>query len=380
MKTKSLKIFFDIDAAAQPNKSGIGYYSLGLLQSISEEEDITVYAHYFNFFGLSNPNLPKLKNVIYKESRFIHRKVYNFFRRFGIQIPYEILSKVKSDFAIFPNFTHRPSIFNTPFALAVHDLTYINYASTVSPRNQKDLSKFVPKSIAKAKFIICISETIKKELTEYYQVLPHKVIVTLIPPPAYKPNVNFSISQALKEMNIQKKFILFIGNSEPRKNIYNLVKGYNLLDKKLRDTYLLVISGAKGWGSGQEHNFNINNEIINTGYVTEEEKYALFSSTTLLVMPSLYEGYGMPIIEAMQHNKPVAVSDIEVFHEVTNDAAFFFDQTNPISIAQSLTESLTNKQKRASFLDQNSKLLKELTWSNTAKIVTNRIKETLGIN
>jgi len=344
MKNNKPTVFFDIDAAAQPNKSGIGIYSLGLLESLAKNNNYQIVAHYFNFLGRSNVDLPDLTGVKYKQSKFVHRKIFNALRRIGLNIPIEVLTGLRFDFAIFPNFISKISLFRTPYTVTVHDFAYIDYSDTVSKRNKRDLERFVPKSIRGARFVQCISFAMANELEKHYPRLAKKIIVTHIPAAsAIRTDKDASVN-ILKKFGIAKKYVLFIGNKEPRKNINNLLKAYGLLNEAVKNKNHLVIVGAKGWNEGIDIRLlnNLGSRVVSTGYVSDVEKAVLISHSSLMIVPSLYEGFGIPIAEAFSYGTPLAVSDIPVFREVAGNNAAYFNPHNVHDMKRVIAKSLSD--------------------------------------
>jgi glycosyltransferase involved in cell wall biosynthesis len=152
----------------------------------------------------------------------------------------------------------------------------------------------------------------------------------------------------LKKMGIQGKYILFVGSIEPRKNIQNLVEAYTKLPMFIKDTYSLVLAGGKGWKDEQilasiKDAQNNGNKIIQTGYITEAEKDALYKDASLFVLPSHYEGFGMPIYEAMQYKIPIVASNIPVFNEIAGDSITYFDKDSVGDIANVMEKIISSK-------------------------------------
>ncbi len=156
-------------------------------------------------------------------------------------------------------------------------------------------------------------------------------------------------------------------------------KGYALLDQKIRDEFPLVLAGGKGWNDDQmlerieelrSHDFN----IIQTGYVSDKEKAALYEGAVLCVQPSHYEGLGMPLLEAMGYNKPVVCGDIDVFHELADNAAFYFDKDKPASIAKALSKVITEPKTRGRLIELGKQRLANYpSWGNVASDLLARI-------
>lgn len=369
--TKPLNIVFDANPLLL-NKSGVGYYTNELIQALSHSGDneVELVGYFFNFLNRKNiRNLPQATNIRYVQTRLFPGKVLNILRRIGLQFPIEILTKQKADIALFPNFVSLPSITNTSKVAVIHDLCFVDCPEYVADKNRAFLQRWVPKSVKSVDLVVTISEFTKERIKEMYGVDDSKVYITPIHP-IEKVNPDFTI---LERHNLAEDYLLFVGTIEPRKNIINLVNSYALLPDSIKAKTPLVLVGGKGWHDEEtlERIKELQVEglsIILTNYVTDAEKAALYEKAKLCVQPSHYEGFGMPVLEAMSYGKPVACSDIEVLHEVAGDDAVYFDKDNPESIAKTLEDFITNDTKLKEYGKRGAKRLENFpTWDVIAK-------------
>lgn len=385
MPRKKLRILVDADAAGESTKSGIGYYTAGLLKALAavDKTNIEVTGHYFNFLGRGRPDLPAASNLKYKKSTLVHRKVVNGLRRLGINIPYELLAKTRADFVIFPNFTARSSMLNVPFAPVVHDLTYLDHPEFVSPKNRQDLEKFVPESLEHAAFAITVSHTSKRVLTEHYPWFDKPVVAEHTPPITSEvPSISVS-EKRLGALNISTPYILFIGNLEPRKNIQGIVEAYTALPAKLREEYSLVLAGGEGWNNEdiRETMRNAQSQglrIIETGYISELDRNVLYSNASQFVFPSFYEGYGIPIMEAMSYGVPVVASDLGVFREIAEDAILYCNPYDSNDLAKKIELSLTDFQLRKRLIRSGRLCVTKKSWDKVARSILKEIERALA--
>ena len=146
----------------------------------------------------------------------------------------------------------------------------------------------------------------------------------------------------------------------------------------ISNDYSLVISGNKGW-KDERLRQKINEfaskgvDIVETGYVSASEKSALFENAHVYVYPSHYEGFGMQIIEAMQHRTPLALSNIAVFKEIAQDAAVYFNKDNPQDIAKKIVQLIDDDELRKNIVSKYPRLLEKFSWENSSKDFLNRI-------
>ena len=338
------KIRVEISALATPHQSGVARYTQLLVNSLAKHPNTKVYGSYFNF--LNRQQEPVIDSRVVKEKNiFFPLRVYAKLNSLFKVPPFDIFKK-KVDLTIHPNFTLWPTTKSKYTATLIHDLTYILYPDLVENKNLPHLKRVVPTAVKKSDFIITISQTMKKEIEQNFKVDSSRLIVTTIPPDEifYKKSDN----EIHKKYNISTdNYILFIGNLEPRKNLSTLVKAYRLLPADIKKKYSLIIGGGKGWNfeeterlieSGPE-----DENIIKIGFVDQQDLPALYQKASLFVMPSLYEGFGMPILEALASECNVLASDIPILRETGGDAVTYAKPDSPKDFSQKIDIALQAK-------------------------------------
>ncbi|MBX6334878.1 glycosyltransferase, partial [Candidatus Saccharibacteria bacterium] len=160
---------------------------------------------------------------------------------------------------------------------------------------------------------------------------------------------------------------------------------YRQLPQELRDEYSMVIAGRIGWNCQAEEAALAEAvadgfDVRHLGYVDEDTRTALFKNATLFVSASNYEGYGMPVIEAMAAGVPVAISDIPVFREVAQENAFYFDQTKPTTIAAIIQEALLDDKRRTRLSIAGLNRVAQFDWDRVTTNIHDKIIETLHSN
>jgi glycosyltransferase involved in cell wall biosynthesis len=378
MKNKPITLLFDVSPLANSKKSGVGYYTERLLVALASRypDDLQIIGHYFNFLSKKDVSLPEHPNIHYRQTTLFPSKLINIFRRVGIELPLELFLRKKGDFIIYPNFVGFRSLRKIPSSVAVHDLGYLDCPEYLQAGNRTFLTRYVPKSIRRSNLVITISEATKSAIQRHYGTADSKFVITPIPPP--KTDITPE-----KPSNINGKFILFVSTLEPRKNFIGLVRGYMQLPAEARHEYSLVLAGGPGWNVQselaeitklQEQGEN----IITTGYISEQEKAWLLQNATLFVLPSHYEGFGMPILEAMAVGTPTAVSDIPVFHEVSGDASIYFKKDDPQAIANSLQDILASPELQNKLSDLGHAQVDKLDWNTIAESLFERIRSEIS--
>lgn len=343
-RPKKTTILFD----AQPllgSKTGVGYYTLGLITNLARKysDEFEFVGHYYNFLGRKQiKGLPAAPNIRYRSVSWIPGRAVYMLNRLGVMLPIELLTRMRADFILYPNFWGQPSLLNTPNANVIHDLSYIDVAEFVSDKNARDLTHFVPHTTKRASFVIAVSEFSKRRTSDTYHVAPDSILTTYIP--ASKPR---DISTIKTKLPIKKPFILFVGTLEPRKNLVTLLDAYTKLPEKIRRSHTLVLAGKMDWK--YEATAAKLKELIDTGYdvkylgyVDEDTRALLYARADCFILPAFYEGFGMPILEALSYDTPVCASDIPVFHEIAGDYITYFDPHDPVAMAKAISDTITS--------------------------------------
>lgn len=377
---RPLRIIFDASPMLV-NRTGIAYYTEQLATSLAEQypNEIELVGFYYNFLGRkSTKHFPRRKNLRYKGVNFLPGKIVYQLRRWGIEVPVEYLAKTSGDFILYPNFLSYPSFNRTPSAPVIHDLTYLDLPQYVAHKNRQDLERFVPKAIERSNFVITVSDFTKQRVRTIYNTPKENIVVTPIPPSEPRIFTEKKRAGLLKKQGVNKPYILFLGTVEPRKNLIGLMEAYTLLPEEIRREHSLVIAGMVGWNCEaelakikdlQERGY----DIKQIGYVDEPTRAALYAGARLFVSASSYEGFGMPVLEAMSYGTPVAASNIPVFREVAGDSAIYFDQAEATTIARTLSKLLSDPKQLEKLGNQGKRRAHAMHWDEIAKQVYDRI-------
>ena len=266
--------------------------------------------------------------------------------------------------------------------LTIHDLSLLLHPETHERRSVARAKRRLPLMARTADAIVVPTEAIKREVCERLRVAEEKVFS--VPEAArefFRP-VPIGDTRATRErLGIGDEFILTVGTIEPRKNIPTLVDAFERLRLLESNRQLqLVIAGGEGWLSGSSfeaiRSSTAADRIVLTGYLEDEALRDLYSSCRVFVYPSLYEGFGLPPLEAMACGAPGIVSDIAALLESTGGAARTADARNPDDLAHAISDLLNDDAKRAALIEAGRKRVTELSWKKTA-IQTLQIYQTL---
>jgi glycosyltransferase involved in cell wall biosynthesis len=376
------KILFDASPMMDVKKSGVGYYVGHLFSSLGEHygNKLQLTGYYFDFLGHGHKAPPTLKGATFQKIWLMPGKLLSVCRRLGFQPFLELFTQRNADIVLFTNYVSLPMIRKKRSALVIYDLSFLDHPEYMQTINLEYLKRFCAPSIRRADLIITISEFTKQRLLHHFPDLKAPIIITPIPP-VETDTTPVPLDERLTDLGIQaQKYLLFVSTLEPRKNVQNLIKAYVTLPKQIRNEYALVLAGGKGWKDEEIHEDiktqqDAGANIILTGYISETEKKALYSQASLFVMPSHYEGFGMPILEAMQYGIPVACSDIPIFREVAGNAAEYFDKDDATSISNTLHNVLTNGSRRKRLKQASAEQLDKFSWEDIAKNVYTALRK-----
>lgn len=349
-----MKIYIEGSAIFTNNKSGVGQYSKRLTEALLDELKTDDSLHVYGFMPLRKNTRKQMKSI--KDPRLKYKIipmpaiVYNaFLKIFHIHLPVDLLMLKKPDIIIFPNYFVHPTIMKTKKLAVIHDLGFIHYPETISPRNLYYLNKYIPYTIKQSDKIITVSSSSKKQIAKEYNIPANnlEVVYPFNDQKEYYPRAKKEVISVKNKLKIRGKYILFVGTIEPRKNIQGLLGAYHQLDNSIKSKYGLVLAGGKGWlDEDIQKTINANirsgDNIILTGYVDDDDLPALNSGASLMIYPSLCEGFGMSVLDAMACGVPVITSNNSSLPEVVGDAAILINPKNVNDISKSIKRVLTS--------------------------------------
>jgi glycosyltransferase involved in cell wall biosynthesis len=241
-----------------------------------------------------------------------------------------------------------PPLLRSRSVLTVYDLSYEWFPQFFHRRILAQMKLLVPWSCRRADHIITISESSKRDLVEIYGLDPERITVTY-PGPAEncKPMDSGQARDRLRQAyGIAAPFILYVGNLEPRKNLSRLLEAFAELKRKELMVHKFVIVGQKAWfydGVFETiRNHSLGEEVILTGYIPANDLPLFYNAASLMIYPSLYEGFGLPVVEAMACSTPVITSSGSSLEEIAGDAALLVDPYSVSSIATAMEKVANN--------------------------------------
>lgn len=286
-------------------------------------------------------------------------------------LPLELYLKNKVDLFFSPAH-YSPRFCPVPQVVTIHDLSYFYYPNEFLKKDLYQLMNWTKYSVNKATKIIAVSKTTKKDLMKWYHLPEDRIEVIYN---GFEKNVNRRTAAVLGKEN---HYILFVGTLQPRKNLHVLIDAFNRLIK-IRPEFSLVIAGKTGWLYEdifqKVKNLGIEKKVIFTGHVPDEELTWLYKNAFCLVMHSFYEGFGIPILEAMANGCPVISSFTSSLPEVGGDACLYFDPQNPADLLDKLNQLINNDNLRKELIEKGRERIKLFSWKKSAEQTLKVIKD-----
>ncbi len=258
-----------------------------------------------------------------------------------------------------------------PVVVTVHDISYVAHPEWFSKRDLRVLSATVPLSIRKARRVITVSEICREQIIEHYRVPRDKVVaIPNAAGPAASPLSDEAAHQELSALGLdpQRPYVLAVGNLQPRKNLIRLITAIRRMAAAGLDISL-VIAGPEHYRAEEvlAAAREATERIRFTGYLTDRQLAACYSCAAAFAFPSLFEGFGIPALEAMAHGVPVVCSEVEALREVCGDAALYFDPFDVDSISEALTRAITDSQLRIDLSRQGRVRAAQFSWLQSAQ-------------
>jgi glycosyltransferase involved in cell wall biosynthesis len=274
--------------------------------------------------------------------------------------------------------------------VTVHDIYFLKNPEQTQKASREVFSRRMKRDLERADRIICVSRFTANEVIEYFGTDEEKVRVihhgidhvdsSLSNADSKKDNTNIRQKYNITE---DEKLILYIGTIEPRKNPLLLIKAFELLCDSSKEKLRLVIGGGYGWGIDEIRrvieNSGQRQRITVTGYLPRNDIELFYKESDVLVFPSYYEGFGLPIVEAMAIGLPVITASRSSMPEVGGDAAIYFENDDPGELAELMKDVLVNSRLREEYIKRGIKHSSNFRWRKAADETASLYREVLGV-
>lgn len=371
-------IGIDGNEANVASRVGSGQYAFALLHEFANGED-----NQFVIYLKDKPlaGLPK-ESINFKYKIFGPKRLWTQFA-----LPLRLTFGPKPN--VFFSLTHYgPRFSRVPYVVTIHDLSYLHYPNLFKKDDLLQLRNWTKYSIKNSAHIIAVSDTTKKDIIKNYQVDPSKITVTYegYNKNLFKPQSQDAIAKVKKKYEIGSDYIIFIGTLQPRKNLERLLEAFKILVHSSQSradsnkisvnrepstvNLSLVIVGKKGWLYDSIYakvkQLKLKDKVIFTGYVPDGDLPPLIAGAKAYVLPSLWEGFGIPVIEAQACGVPVVVSNTSSLPEIVGDSGILVDPQSANSIATGIKKVLQNPKIRSDLIKKGFTNIKRFSWQKCA--------------
>ncbi len=346
---------------------GVSVYTLRLLEYFAKVANKNVSFVVF-LKRAPNADLPK------ENPYFAYQVVAGSFLWSQTFLPFELYKRNmlgKKMNVFFSPAHYSPRFSPVPVVVTIHDLSYFYFPDEFLKKDLYQLTNWTKYSIEKAKKIISVSSTTKKDIIKFYHVPGDKIDVIYNGYERKNSKVKTQKSKKIGNWKLEiGKYLLYVGTLQPRKNILTLLSVFQKFNR-IHPEYKLVVAGKKGWLYKnifeETQKLGLDKKIKFVGYVTDEDLSKLYQNAFCFILPSFYEGFGIPILEAMSFGCPVISSFASSLPEVGGDACLYFDPQSADDLLDKLMELKENEKMRAELIQKGKKRIRQFSWKTCAE-------------
>lgn len=361
-----MRIGIDARSLSEAHPSGISLYTYHIVQAMAQVAPEHTYVLFTS--GSHQPTSLLLQLLLadkHIEHHHLHlpNKIFHGLAMLGLGPRIDtVLPNIDLLFA--PNMHIMPLDSAVPLVMVWHDVSYRMYRQFLSLRRKLWHTVVRPQTLAEqATRIIAVSNITKNDISREHHIDPSKITVVH----SAIPQTPVNQSTTLSSIQLPERYFAMITTIEPRKNIAAVLAAYQLYEQTTSQPLDLVIAGSAGWKSNrlitmmQQHP-----RIHYMSYISEQDKANIYRQATALLYPSIYEGFGFPPLEAMQHRVPVIASWAGALPEVLDNAAYYIQPYSITEIAQAMHEMHTNTRLRHYYIQQQPAVLQRYSWQQSA--------------
>lgn len=379
-----MRFLVDARPALDPRRTGVGQYAASIVRSLpaAAPEDHIV-AWYLDVRGIlrRRRRFPGVERLTEEATRVPSRLYEPVSWRVGI--PRLEWFTGRADAVLATNFLPPPT--RIPVVPVVHDLAFDLFPETAPHVDRAWRDRFVA-WIERAPRVIVPSTSTREDLIKLHGVDPDRVDVIQHGTDAheFRPAPDGSVEEVRRRHGIDGPYVLFLGGIEPRKNLLTLVRAFG---EASLDVSLVIAGGDVRWSPGSSEELaraiselpgSVRTRVVRTGYVRGREKHALLSGARVLAYPSVYEGFGLPVLEAFAASIPVLTSNVSSLPEVAGDAAMLVDPHDPRAIADGLRQLCTDEDLRRVLSAAGTARVASFTWARCARATASTLRRAAG--
>jgi glycosyltransferase involved in cell wall biosynthesis len=349
--------------------AGVGRYTRSLFSAMQEQSDDGIdWRLWYSDDRNDDLRLPEGKDVSSVKLPVQSRWTNLAWHRLGLPLKIERYTGPVSvvhgtDFVVPPS--------RAPSVVTIHDLSYVILPQHAYPRLKRYLDRAVPKSIDRAQRIIAVSETTKRDLCEYYEISPNRVeVIYHAADPIFHQPTQRELLTMRAQLGLKGPYFITVGTIEPRKDHITLLKAFAKVNRE-HPNVSLVIVGRQGWLADdimrQIEQAASSSPVFHLQNIRDEMLPALYGGSSALVYPSQYEGFGLPLLEAMTSGAPVIASDTPALKEIGADAVRYAKLQDADDLAGQMISVLTDKDERKTLISAGSQHAARFSWQHAAE-------------
>lgn len=366
-----MRIGIEVTAAVRQG-GGIGRYVRELLRALAARDSGNNYRLFYASPAPLPHTLPSLPaNFCSTHLPIDDIWLARLWQRMRAPLPVEMITG-RLDVYHSPDFTLPPTLPSTPKLLTVHDLSFIRDPDSASPPLRSYLQIVVRRSVRRATHILADSQATKDDLTELYRAPPEKITVLYAGvdqsfQPVSDPR---QLAEVRDRYGIgEAPFVLSVSTLQPRKNYRRLIEAFEIALGHTQ--FVLVLAGGKGWLHDEilceVRRRNLEAKVLFPGFVPETDLKALYSAAEVMAYPSLYEGFGLPVVESMACGTPVLTSTAPCLPEIAGQAAILANPYDVQAIADGLTQLTTDPELCADLVQKGLTRARMFNWDDSAR-------------
>jgi len=357
---------------------GVGQYAYQLASALARVDRANSYVLYPVFYFIVNPEYYRTELPVAANMRIAHRRLpprlVQFLWRRDRSEQFKEYLLGRAD--IVHSTTFCAPRFRAPrrrLVVTIHDCTFVTHPEFHLPANIEHCLRGTRLAIERADALIAVSESTRRDLIERMGAPADRIVVTreAADPGLARVTDAARLAAVRRRYELPERFILFLGAMEPRKNVLRLIEAFATLRPALRRETVLVVAGAHGWlnDSVRERvgKLGLAESVRFPGYIAGDDVAALYSLATVFAYPSMWEGFGLPVLEAMACGTPVLTSDVSALPEVAGDAALLVSPTDVEAIADGLTRLLDDAALRADLAARGLRRAAAFSWERCAR-------------
>ena len=369
-----MRIGVDVTVLTRATGSGVERYAGEIVRQLIE----IAPQHRFVLSYFAGPRDPasalsgRGRDLDFRPIRALSVERYRSLHLRSLAPPFDLLSRGRADVYLFPDFVRWP-VLTRRSVVVVHDLAFAKVPQFVPAGTRALLDNVVPRSAAKADAIVAVSEFTKRELLTTFDLDPDRVAVVpnAVDHDRFSPRSPDEIEVVSGKLGIDRPYVLMTGTVEPRKNVVGLLRAFASMSDVHR-THALVLAGSTGWLDEEiralaESMRRSGMAVIQPGHVDDTDLPALYSGAAVFVLPSWYEGFGVPVLEAMACGAPVVTTRNASLPEVAGEAALFAEGGDAPAIAEALHRVLRDPVLRADLRERGLVRACGTSWTESAR-------------